>query len=93
MQDDKYIVFKKDEWDKMYGTPAPHQVQPINDAVVIRRQDKFAAPALHTYASVLSAAAEVCPITDLRINLQRVADYFHEQAMLATEARFKKFPD
>jgi hypothetical protein len=69
----------------------------VPDAVVIRRQDVFAGPGLHAYASVVQTAMELLMAmadideADLE-NLGRVRDYFHEQAVLADEIA-GKIPD
>lgn len=60
----------------------------LDDAVVIRRQDLFAGPALHSYASSIAIASK---LSDER-KLQPIADYFHRQAVLA-DAEGWKLPD
>lgn len=57
----------------------------LADAVVIRRQDLFAGPALHSYAASIGIASRVGNLPDLI----PVADYFHEQALLADEEGWK----
>lgn len=57
----------------------------LDDAVVIRRQDLFAGPALHSYASSIAIASRLSD--DSR--LQPIADYFHRQAVLADEEGWK----
>lgn len=79
----KYIVTKLD------GTP-------VEDAVVIRRQDIFAPPALDAYSNAMQTAIEVLTNggapSGRTENLQKIADYFHDQAAKAwTEQR--KLPD
>jgi hypothetical protein len=64
----------------------------LPDAVVIRRQDLFAGPALHSYASSISIASKLNADPDLTKGLQGVADYFHDQAVLADEEGWK-LPD
>lgn len=63
----------------------------IDDAVVIRRQDLFAAPALHGYAASIDVAIRMGDPASMR-DLKAVADYFHEQAVLA-DAESYKLPD
>ena len=60
----------------------------IKDAVVIRRQDVFASPCLFTYANMISLVAKSIGDPEL----QRIADYFHDQAVLAADEG-RKFPD
>lgn len=97
---DKYIVFKKAEWDDKVGwSPMFDIPEPVEDAVVIRRQDVFAPPALDAYANAIQTAVEVMsgfgitpggssPIDQLR----DIADYFHDQAAKAW-AEQRKLPD
>jgi hypothetical protein len=78
----------------------------LPDAVVIRRQDLFAGPALHSYAAAISIAVklsrdngiakqgnrtvdEVLDDAASIRHMQGVADYFHEQALLADEEGWK----
>lgn len=92
---DKYIVFKVE--DLMEDQIRGHDFKfydpedAIDDAVVIRRQDLFAAGALHTYSHTISMSAYLVTKTDPEQGkkLQNIADYFHEQAVLAEEEGFK----
>lgn len=93
----KYIVFKREEWDDHVninvGGPEPAEVE---DAVVIRRQDIFAGPALHAYAACIGLTVNLFGDADLAHRMERIADYFHEQAVLADEVAASgdaKFPD
>jgi len=91
MLDDKYVVFKSEDF--LDETVLPTDVEPITDAVVIRRQDMFAPPALHVYANSIAMAVKMIDINAAeRKPLQAIADYFHEQAVLA-EAEAWKWPD
>lgn len=96
MRNEKYIVFKRDEWDA-----APHRIdvsepKEIEDAVVIRRQDAFAPPALDAYANAITVALELMTyaITQCEQSeqLKDIADYFHQQAKMSWEAN-RKIPD
>lgn len=78
-KDDKYVVFKMD------GTL-------VEDAVVIRRQDLFAPPALDSYANSISIAAMMLEPGEQRLKMQDVADYFHAQAVASWETE-RKLPD
>lgn len=87
MQDEKYIVFKKDEFEKWFEWAADMTERlpdPVDDAVVIRMQDIFAAPALDAYAATIQTVIECAAYTahDAPVikRLQPIADYFHTQA-------------
>jgi hypothetical protein len=98
---DKYIVFKREDFEPwlyrmnavdvvpLDGTPVPHA---LPDAVVIRRQDLFAGPALHSYSNNMAMAARMVAEGDEQKRLLGIADYFHEQAVLA-DAEGWKLPD
>jgi hypothetical protein len=64
----------------------------IEDAVVIRRQDAFAPPALDAYANGIRLATSLAPQNGLTKELNAKADYFHEQAVLSWDA-VRKLPD
>jgi hypothetical protein len=103
--DTRYIVFKRSEFFTMLGylmdpdTPpkgpevALDEVEKLylHDAVVIRRQDYLAAPALATYASVIGLATHLTS-GDVKDRLLAVADYFQQQSELAAEEGWK-LPD
>jgi hypothetical protein len=97
----KYVVFKRDEWEQWkqervsdIGTTNPDEVE---DAVVIRRQDVFAPPALDAYANAINVALElpsersIAGIEQAK-KLRDIADYFHEQAKLSWDTH-RKVPD
>jgi len=102
----KYIVFKREEFNGLLGIwmsrmgldieldertmNEAHQAA-LPDAVVIRRQDLFAGPALHSYASSIAIASKLSDGQG-RSALQPIADYFHEQAVLADDEGWK-LPD
>lgn len=106
--DEKYITFKRAEfveWAKSavaaldksaqesgYDEDPRGYPQPLEDAVVIRRQDYFAGPALHSYAHGISLAVKLAAPGKRALELQSIADYFHEQAVLADEEG-RKVPD
>lgn len=92
MKDEKYIVFKRDNWEKWQDSP--EYLDPVEDAVVIRKQDTFAGPALHTYANMIGIAAKMARQLggNHSKNLQDIADYFHEQALEADYVD-SKLPD
>lgn len=103
MQDDKYVVFKRQDWERYtqrrdIGTP--DYLKPVPDAVVIRCQDVFAPPALDAYGNailcVIEAHHSVPALVDNNINrlkqLQDIADYFHRRATEAWQMH-RKLPD
>lgn len=104
MQDSKYIVWKLEEMQKFLSTVNSAGLpMPVLDAVVIRRQDVFAPPALDAYSNaiqcVIEALGQVGQHPDLQEEvwglmnrLQGIADYFHAQATLAYESD-RKLPD
>jgi len=59
------------------------------DAVVIRRQDKFASPCLLTYAAMIGMVADNCGNLLLQEDLKAIADYFQRQGELAGEEGYK----
>ncbi len=104
-QNDKYITFARDEeWERFTRDTSRANLMPaeIPDAVIIRRQDVFAGPAFDSYANIILASIETIrysagtmtnDILDRQLaQLQRAADYFHEQAELAAHSH-KKLPD
>ena len=99
VRDDKFIVFKRAEWEAFWSdSPVLDEPPaPVEDAVVIRTGDVFAAPALHSYAASIAVAAKMGRNLDPQqhpefANLQRIADYFHERAVEA-DGRYSKVPD
>jgi len=98
-KDDKYIVFKREDWVQDNST---ERLTPVKDAIVIRRQDCFAAPALDAYANCIMATLELMKKAPPSISmwaeenmkrLQEIADYFHLQASAAWQAANRKIPD
>ena len=101
--DEKYITFKRDEFMEVMTPQARNMVTSqmhleevvavaIPDAVVIRRQDKFASPCLATYAAMIGMVAMEHPDKKTQTELLAIADYFEEQAKLAAEEGHK-LPD
>lgn len=105
--DDKYVVFKREEWEETmlpyvqqqrargYPVPMPEEV---DDAVVMRRQDIFAAPAFRLYAATISASLVVAAkivapgMVISNSTLEDIALYFDGQAELS-EQEIRKVPD
>ena len=100
MSDEKYVTFKREDIYTFLRTVPAHQQmifdglgeRELPDAVVIRRQDLFAAPALDTYASMIAMVAGNISDPDQSKELLAIADYFADQARLAHEEG-KKLPD
>jgi hypothetical protein len=98
--DDKYVTFNKQALLEFLGTVPAHQemifdgVQrlTLKDAVVIRRQDKFASPCLLTYAAMISMVGDNHPDPKVRAELLDIADYFQRQGELAGDEGWK-LPD
>jgi hypothetical protein len=91
VNEEKYIVFKRSVFRETLTREliARYEGLEIQDAVVIRRQDKFASPCLLTYAAMISMVAENCPEKDVKEQLQAIADYFHHQGVLAGDEGWK----
>jgi len=94
--DDKYIVFRKPEALLVSDGFITFKVDSVvPDAVVIRRQDLFASPALASYAASIAIAIRVAEShQDMALvsQLLRVADYFQRQSELAADEGWK-LPD
>ena len=85
----KYATFKRDDLISVTdGYVTFKTTDELPDAVVIRRQDYFAAPALNAYANSIAIAAKLVPKLQAE-DLIRIADYFHQQAELAAEEGWK----
>lgn len=86
----KYVTFKREDIVgplAFWPSVAPYEIE---DAVVIRRQDLFASPALATYSACIAIAASMTNVDDeQRQKMLDVADYFDRQAQLAAEEGFK----
>jgi hypothetical protein len=85
MADDKYIVTRLD------GTP-------VDDAVVIRLKDPFAATALFTYANTIMSFIELMEKGQHldeweHMRLVDIADYFFSQGVLSQQIDKKRLPD
>lgn len=103
--DRKYIVFKREEfmqWLGLVSTQSPKLLKApllaedasdisLPDAVVIRRQDLFASPALATYSACIAIALRTAE-PEVKAQLQQVADYFQRQSELAADEGWK-LPD
>ena len=87
IDENKYIVFKRKEFEDTVAQELMVRYEGIalKDAVVMRRQDKFASPCLLTYAAMMAMVAEQQPNRKKRAELLAIADYFHQQGVLAGE--------
>jgi hypothetical protein len=71
----------------------------VDDAVVIRLKDPFAATALYTYCNTIMSFVELLEEhadnfkEDDHQRLLDIADYFHGQAMESERIKGKKLPD
>lgn len=97
---EKYVVFKRQEFKQWYDEwPETEDELPqaVLDAVVIRRQDAFAPPALDAYANAIQTLLEMVGMgvtmeIEQYSKLREIADYFHEQAAKAWDEK-RKLPD
>jgi hypothetical protein len=118
VRDDKYVVFKKEDIDQFYDGMGEDGVhcggsagifitdlveRVVSDAVVIRRQDVFAPPALDAYANLISATVTLMVDQGAFIpgvdeeppavkRLREISEYFHEQAAQSWDTH-RKIPD
>jgi aspartyl-tRNA synthetase len=98
--DDKYITFNRQDFLEWIATLPAYQEKiftdvnalALPDAVVIRRQDKFASPCLLTYAVMISMVGKDHPDPRVRADLLDIADYFQRQGELAGDEGWK-LPD
>lgn len=73
LKNEKYYVFKNEKG--LVGAR-------VEDAVVIRKQDVFAAPALDAYSNAITCAVELMPDdSPHKERLKDLADFFHQQAV------------
>lgn len=110
MEERKYFVVKTRDFEDMLAQIAHAGLSPtiggilnelaekeLDDAVVIRRQDQFAPPALDAYANSILVALSLVAHNDQHAqerakSLKEIADYFHHQASLAWDTA-RKLPD
>lgn len=94
------LVFPSHNRDAMSGSAEERQEKLLDwsgnlhksvlaDAVILRRQDRFTGPALHTYTAMMNMAVRFMEPSKERTHLSQLADYFHEQAVLSDEESFK----
>lgn len=85
MMDEKYVVFKRDDYERSEAQQTHLNFLQLDDAVVIRTKDPSAGPALHTYAAITGHSARLMWDIDPDVagKLLVRADYFHQRAMEA----------
>lgn len=105
LSDEKYVVFKRAEFENWVknlaaGEPADKLVaaSALGDAVVIRKQDVFAAPGLYAYANVIQTGLDLFFMAgihdpEMADRLEVIRDYFADQALDAGNHPRKKVPD
>ena len=70
--------------------------EPVDDAVVIRLKDPFAATALFTYANTIMSFLELMEedmTEEDHARMLDIADYFHQQACESQKIKGKRLPD
>lgn len=102
MPSEKYVVFKLEEFERMMGAltlevdasiPEDIARRKLNDAVVLRLQDRFSEHGLRAYAGTLITAADIMaenPSIGTQqsiFELLEIADYFHGKADEARSLR------
>ena len=101
--EEKYVVFKSEDFDDWCRGVADSDLDDliIEDAVVIRLQDMFAAPALYSYANTIRTVTELLEKSSPLVpssaaildRLHGIADYFIGRALVADMMPTKKLPD
>ena len=106
MDDSKYVVFKKDEFYKELGSLVGYDLNRGQrftdlqlDAIVLRMQDRFSAPAMQAYFDAVSNALEV--LEDFGIisvpavlkDLEVLRDWAFNTTQDARNYKYKKIPD
>jgi hypothetical protein len=87
----KYVVFKMEDYH-LGGDP-------LDDAVVIRLKDPFAATALYTYCNTIMSFLELMDSIDGLVSpddyqrLLNIADYFHGMGVESEAIKGKRLPD
>lgn len=101
IKNDKYVVLRRHDYEGLLEVAGFDEdgVETVPDAIVIRRQDRFAANALDTYADQILALTELCEDSALEVmspetieNLEKLSDFFREQAHLSRQ-EVRKLPD
>ena len=86
----KYVTFPRDRMILVTDGFMTFRVDDeIGDAVVIRRQDTFASPCLLTYSAMIAMVAKHHSDPHIKRELQIIADYFHDQGVIAGDEGYK----
>lgn len=109
MQDNKYIVFKREEFVDAFtvlfdGRPTERSIvannwiedYAVTDATVLRPNDIFTAPTLHAYVGAVTTAIEIYErVLDIAApaQLAEARDYFMNRAEEADHTGSRRFPD
>jgi len=106
MPGDKYVVFKRADFNSAFGDTLAEKALrerldagALDDAVVIRGQDVFAAPTFFNYSNqvitvhdiMAGTLAQPIPeeVAEELIALQKIADHFHELGLWASNTPAK----
>ena len=94
----KYIVFKADDYAQWFkdGMRIQGLPQAVDDAVVIRLKDPYAASALHAYTNAILTVLDLLGDKldpDTYQEQLDIADYFHQKAVDSSEMKGKRLPD
>lgn len=92
MKNEKYIVFKREEYE--FSRTIGIKPIAVEDAVVIRTQDIFAAGGLRAYAVQIDLAMQMIPGDQGR--LPEIRDYFEAVAQEAEDRKARgeaRLPD
>lgn len=98
VKDEKFIVFKREDLQRWMDDVQRGTVEggllgmALDDAVVIRTRDIFAAPVLHLYAAQMEVAAQLAYDADAAAELRWIGAYFKRRAIEADKGDHK-FPD
>lgn len=99
MNESKYIVFKRDEFDQSFGIGRVPAAKEVEDVAAFRLQDRFSAPAIQAYFDAVSNVLEVLeefgmPDDNLTIeDLTILRDWAFEMAQRARTYKDKKIPE
>ena len=95
-EETKYVVFKLEDYQQAQGNLVGAVPTPLDDAVVIRLKDPFAATALFTYCNTIMSLLELMEGSISEEDYTRmlnIADYFHSQALESEKIKGKRLPD
>jgi hypothetical protein len=89
--DEKYVVYRR-------GTAGEAVGKPLEDAIVLRKQDLTVAPLMHAYSSMILSFIETLSSVgvlseDDRDSLREIADWAHNEATDAEVWPDRRLPD